>query len=319
LLKLIIMSIRREALSWFERNHGRRDAPTFASKFYQAFESWPKKSVWWIQISRRVVEENPSGYINILCQVAPNGNDFHYLKVPARFLYEHLDNFHFVGDTISLYFSTHPKTLFVEERGKGNLDFEQFLVNKVVTQKKEVPEYYKKISPQFSRVNASQVDYASVINKGENPKLEFKATLRADLRTGKPERFIEHSVLKTLGAFLNSDGGTLLIGVEDNRNILGLALDFNSFSKPDKFDEFQKHFDNIIQRSFGNRFQRYLAITFPEVDEKIICAVTITEKSKEPVYLTDDKGQETFYIRRQASTIDLKPSEALKYIKEHWK
>src|SRR5689334_7245541 len=117
------MSIRREALSWFVKNHGRIDAPTFASKFYQAFESWPKKSVWWLQISRHVVEENLSGHINMLCQVNPDENEFYYLKVPAGFLHEHLDKFHFVGDKISLYFSTHPKTLFVEERGKGNLDF----------------------------------------------------------------------------------------------------------------------------------------------------------------------------------------------------
>ena len=83
------MSIRNEALKWFERNHGKVDAPTFASKFYQAFESWPKTSVWWIQISRNVVEENLSGHINMLCQVIPDENDFYYLKVPAKFLHDH--------------------------------------------------------------------------------------------------------------------------------------------------------------------------------------------------------------------------------------
>ena len=187
-----------------------------------------------------------------------------------------------------------------------------------VAQKQAALDYFKKIAPQFA-VGSTVVDYVSLISQGESPKLEFKSTLRVDVKTGKPEKFIEHSVLKTLGAFLNSDGGTLLIGVEDNKNILGLDLDFNSFSKPDKLDEFQKHFDNLIHKSFGNRFQRYLDITFPEVDGKVICAVTIKEKSTEPVYLTDDKNEEKFYIRRQASTIDLKPSEAHKYIKEHWK
>jgi hypothetical protein len=41
----------------------------------------------------------------------------------------------------------------------------------------------------------------------------------------------------------------------------------------------------------------------------------------ELIYLTfnaDDSGNVKFYIRRQASTIDLKPSEAVKYIKEQW-
>src|SRR6185295_3620598 len=99
---------------------------------------------------------------------------------------------------------------------------------------------------------------------------------------------------------------TLLIGVDDSKNILGLELDFNSFSKDDKLDEFQKHFDNLIAKSLGNRFQRYLTVAFPEIDGKMICSVTIKEKSEEPVYVTNETGQETFYIRRQASTIDLK-------------
>ena len=84
-------------------------------------------------------------------------------------------------------------------------------------------------------------------------------------------------------------------------------------------DEFQKHFDNFISKTLGNRFQRYLKVEFPVIDGKTICSVTIKEKSEEPVYITNDAGQETFYISRQASTIDLKPSETVKYIKEHWK
>ncbi len=75
----------------------------------------------------------------------------------------------------------------------------------------------------------------------------------------------------------------------------------------------------LFPKLLGNRFQRYLKVEFPEIDGKTICSVTIKEKSEEPVYITNDAGQETFYIRRQASTIDLKPSETVKYIKEHWK
>lgn len=131
-----------------------------------------------------------------------------------------------------------------------------------LAQKQAALEYYKEIAPRFAN-NANAIDWEALINKGESPKLEFKSTLRVDLKTSKPEKFIEHSVLKTLAAFLNSDGGTLLIGIEDNKNILGLEHDFNSFSKPDKLDEFQKHFDNLIHRSLGNRFHRYLEMDFP--------------------------------------------------------
>ena len=186
-------------------------------------------------------------------------------------------------------------------------------------QKQAALDAYKLLAPQFKKANATEITVTDLIQKGESPALEFKSTLRVDIKTGKAEKFIEHSVIKTLAAFLNSEGGTLLIGVEDNKNILGLELDFNSFSKGDKLDEFQKHFDNLISKTLGNRFQRYLKVEFPEIDDKTICSVTIKEKSEEPVYITNDAGQETFYIRRQASTIDLKPSETVKYIKEHWK
>ena len=109
-----------------------------------------------------------------------------------------------------------------------------------------------------------------------------------------------------------------MLNINNTRTLLQ-ALDFNSFSKGNKLDEFQKHFDNLISKTIGNRFQRYLKVEFPEIDGKTICSITLKEKSEEPVYITNDAGLETFYIRRQASTIDLKPSETVKYIKEHWK
>jgi Alw26I/Eco31I/Esp3I family type II restriction m6 adenine DNA methyltransferase len=186
-------------------------------------------------------------------------------------------------------------------------------------QKNNALETFRKLSAQTALGNAETLQWQNLINQGESSQLEFKSTLRVDLKTNKPEKFIEHSVLKTLAAFLNSDGGTLLIGVSDTKEVLGLENDFNSFSKPDKLDEFQKHFDNLIAKSIGNHCHHYLKVEFPNLEGKTICAVTITDKSSEPIYITDESGKETFYIRRLASTIDLKPSETAKYIKEHWK
>lgn len=178
--------------------------------------------------------------------------------------------------------------------------------------------YFRKVVSQANLETADSVKWLNIIKQGENSILEFKSTLRIDLKSGKPEKFIEHSVLKTMAAFLNSDGGTLLIGVDDAKNILGLETDFNSFSKPDKLDEFQKHFDNLIAKSLGNKCYHYLKVEIPLIEDKMICAVTIKSKSSEPVYITDEKGQESFYIRRLASTVELKPSEAIKYIRDHF-
>ena len=124
------MSIRNQALQWYNKKLGKIVGPTYTSKFYLPEESWPKKSVWWFQIPINVVEKKQSGHVNLLCQVSPNENHFHYLKVPTKFFQEHLEKFHLVDDKISIYLSTDPKRLFVEERGEGSLGFQKFLVGK---------------------------------------------------------------------------------------------------------------------------------------------------------------------------------------------
>jgi len=162
--------------------------------------------------------------------------------------------------------------------------------------------------------------WQNLINSGENNSLEYKSTLRIDLKTGKPEKYIENIILKTIAAFLNSEGGILIIGVSDTKEILGLETDFNSFTnKLDKLDEFRKHFDNLIDKRLGNQYYNYLKVDFPQIESKIICAITVKSKSAKPIYSKDEKGKETFYIRRFASTIELKLSEIVEYTKEHWK
>ena len=68
-------------------------------------------------------------------------------------------------------------------------------------------------------------DILSLISKGENSELEFKSNLRWNKKTEKPDKNIELASMKTLAAFLNSDGGTLLIGIDDKGNIVGFNED----------------------------------------------------------------------------------------------
>ena len=120
------MSVRSQALDWYKDIYKKIDSPIYTSKFYKPEESWPKKSVWWFHIPIKIIKENISADIRMLCQIAPNRSDFHFLKVPAKFLHEHLDDFYILHDNISLYLSIPPKSLFIEERGKGNLSFKNF-------------------------------------------------------------------------------------------------------------------------------------------------------------------------------------------------
>jgi hypothetical protein len=157
-----------------------------------------------------------------------------------------------------------------------------------------------------------------IIVRGENKYCEFKSSLRLDVKKGTVEKYIEHTAFKNIAAFLNSEGGTLIIGVDDTKTVLGLeTTDYPTFSKPDKQDEWSKHLDNLIQNYIGNKFHHHIQTKFIPVDGKTVVAIEV-QRSAEAVWLNNNGGQE-FYIRRTASAIQLNPKEATEYIQEHWK
>lgn len=122
------MSIRSDALQWFKKKYKTYEGKIYTSKYYLPEESWPKTHVWWIQIPLKSLNTLNGNYINLLCQTNPDSNEYHYLKVPVKFLVDHLDKFDIVQDKmIHLYLSADPDKLFVEERGTGGLDFSKFL------------------------------------------------------------------------------------------------------------------------------------------------------------------------------------------------
>ncbi len=159
-----------------------------------------------------------------------------------------------------------------------------------------------------------------IIEGGETSNVEFKSTLLVNLHTGQPDEKMELSCIKTLAGFMNSKPGTLLIGVSDLKNILGLEPDLQSFgSKHDPLDEFQKHLDNLIENYLGNSAYSLITLTFPDLNNIQICRLDVQFSKKGPVYVKNrSKKTEEFYIRRAASTISLNPSEMIGYIENHW-
>ena len=157
-----------------------------------------------------------------------------------------------------------------------------------------------------------------LIGQGETSTTEFKSTLRVNLHTNQPDDKMELSCIKTLAGFMNTKSGTLLIGVSDAKEVLGLDTDFKSFgNKHDLLDEFQKHLDNLIEKYMGNSAFAALTLYFPQIEGKMICRLDVDFRKNGPIFVKN-KGMEEFYIRRSASTKALNPSEMMSYIENHW-
>ena len=154
----------------------------------------------------------------------------------------------------------------------------------------------------------------TLIEKGEDEKLEFKSTLRWNLKAGKKDDAMTHACLKTLAAFLNTEGGALLIGVADDGTIIGIEQD--QFPNTDKF---LLHLFNIIKSSLGEDTAALVSSDLFQAGDKTVCRIDCA-KSPKPVFLQFKKNQdEEFYIRTGPGSTKLSPSKLLKYIGEHFR
>lgn len=157
----------------------------------------------------------------------------------------------------------------------------------------------------------------SLIKSGESFLLEFKESLRYDIRKGEVNKEMERMILKTIVAFLNTDGGTLLIGVKDNGEIVGLEKDFESLPKKNR-DGFENHLNMLVKTTIGMLFSKYISIKFEKADKKDVCMVFV-EASHKPAYLRNGDKKEDFFVRVGNTTQPLSMSETEEYIKNHWK
>jgi len=165
------------------------------------------------------------------------------------------------------------------------------------------------------------VSIEDLVNEGESDELEFKSSVRWDYKTGQINKKLEEVILKAVAAFGNSNGGSLLIGVDDQGQILGLANDYAALDNADA-DKYELHIRNLLTQAFGKTFAATkVKIRISEITGKEICYMEI-QPAKEPLILkTKDKnGQpiEKFYARSGNSSQEIPLSEIKSYMKERF-
>lgn len=159
-----------------------------------------------------------------------------------------------------------------------------------------------------------QIDLYSVhdlITEGENKVVEFKSSLSVNLHSNKKDPNINYSALKTIAAFLNTDGGTLIVGVGDDGTPVGIEVD--NFPSEDKM---ALYLDNLIKKYIGPEHMGNIQHSFKDYNHKRILAIEC-KKSKIPVHVKEGKSVQ-FFIRSCASTTELNFEEGLKYVSQRF-
>jgi hypothetical protein len=198
-------------------------------------------------------------------------------------------------------------------------NYEQFLEERRKMLAKQLNAFLEKITATVETI--SPVMLEDLVAEGESDELEFKSTLRWDLKEGSVNKKLEDVIMKTVSAFANSQGGTLLIGVADDGEILGLEPDYHSFGGGNR-DKFELHLRNLLNQQFRAGFvASKIVVKFHEIRDKEVCQIGISP-AKEPVIVTlkDKNGQavERFYARSGNLSQEITLGEMTAYIKERF-
>lgn len=178
---------------------------------------------------------------------------------------------------------------------------------------------YSALATRLQRPPTTSI--ADLLAGGETDHVEFKSTARVNVRTGEKDARMELVVAKTLTAFLNGDGGTLLIGVDDDGRPLGLDLDYATLRTADA-DRYELWLRDLMSTMLGQNAAAGadLAVETVEAGDgaREVCRISVSA-SPRPVYLVPSKNApREFWVRIGNSTRQLAVDQAAEYIMHRW-
>ncbi len=158
---------------------------------------------------------------------------------------------------------------------------------------------------------APQKSVPELLAEGESQYTEYKSSLMWDYRQQRINKKLYTPVMKSLAAFMNSRGGHLLIGVDDEGNILGIEADMQGTRKPN-LDGWENTFNLAFNKMIGVEYRRLIDLEFYEQDGKTVCHV-YTRPANRPIFLKEN-NEEKFYVRAGNASQPLTFSQAVRYI-----
>lgn len=154
------------------------------------------------------------------------------------------------------------------------------------------------------------VTLAEALRRGEGQDIEFKSALPAG-----------NALAKHIAGFANSGGGTLFIGIDDNRKVIGLEQSLEIEQKwkkgfsGDKLKKGMSSFDKILLAITNDI--RSLISPAPELKADIVkykqlqVLRLIVPKGREPIYSVSG----AIYIRHGNQTVPAKSEEILRLVR----
>ena len=168
------------------------------------------------------------------------------------------------------------------------------------------------VAPRRPNARSEDADVAELVAAGESEMVEFKSTLRTNTYTGEVDRRITDATLRTIAAFMNTNGGTLIIGVADDGSPVGIETD--NFRSEDDALLFVR---NVVRdRIDAVAIASYITLRVADY-QGVRTLLVHCSRADEPMFVKSG-NREQFYIRAGPSTTEPDARELLRYVEERF-
>jgi predicted HTH transcriptional regulator len=151
---------------------------------------------------------------------------------------------------------------------------------------------------------------------GETESVEFKQSVKWDVRRGTEEDQLKYEIPRAIAAFANSAGGSLLLGVADDATVVGLEHDMQLIKRRPTLDGVTLLVSNLLRDTIGGDAAREVRFASGVLDGRSVLVLTV-EPAVEPVFVSA-AGQVRFYVRVGPTTVELNVRETVAYVRRHW-
>lgn len=142
----------------------------------------------------------------------------------------------------------------------------------------------------------------------ENAKVEFKATFDWHVRKAVRDGELRLGTLRTVAAFLNSEGGVLYLGVDDSGTPVGLDTDLDQIEDPYPLDVFEARIREYFKNHLDPVPLNAVRMEFPEMGSKTVCRIEVDARPGVTYLLRkghDGRTLEEVYVRDGNRTLNL--------------
>lgn len=195
--------------------------------------------------------------------------------------------------------------------GWEQMPYDEFLRERRMLMARIIRDGYEQLASGPTASEPAALDLASIVIAGESDRVEFKSTLRTNLHSGQKDARMEDAIVRTIAGFLNTNGGTLVVGVADDGNPVGIDVD--GFDNEDKMS---LHLTNLVNSRIGPRAWTTIHANFDDHDDVRVLVVRC-ERAPKPAY-ANVANEERFFVRAGSATIALSVADSVEYIKQRF-